>query len=147
MVTAIMDPNPNSSSRVTLSRDRDALGMPRPRLDWRLTDADRRTVYRTLEIFGNAIGSRGLGRLRITFERAGTSWPDDLVGGYHTMGTTRMSDDPRTGVVDRNCRIHGIDNLYVAGSSVFATAGSGTPTLTLVALALRLAAKLKQELQ
>jgi choline dehydrogenase-like flavoprotein len=59
------------------------------------------------------------------------------------MGTTRMSDDPGQGVVDRNCRVHGISNLFVAGSSVFPTAGSGTPTLTLVALALRLSEHLK----
>lgn len=147
LVTAIMDPVPNRDSRVTLSDERDALGMPRPRLDWRLTDADRHSVYRTLEILATTLGRQGLGRLRIAFERHGTTWPDDLVGGYHTMGTTRMSDDPRTGVVDRHCRIHGLSNLYVAGSSVFATAGSGTPTLTLVALTLRLAAKLKKELQ
>ena len=147
LVTAIMQPNPNPASRVTLSHERDALGMPRSRLDWRLTDADRQAVYRTMEILGITVGRTGLGRLRITFERDGTSWPDDLVGGFHTMGTTRMSDDPRSGVVDKNCRIHGISNLYVAGSSVFPTAGSGTPTLTLVTLALRLAAKLKKELQ
>jgi choline dehydrogenase-like flavoprotein len=59
------------------------------------------------------------------------------------MGTTRMSGDPRYGVVDRNCRVHGMSNLFVAGSSVFPTAGSGTPTLTLVALSLRLADHLK----
>lgn len=147
VITALMQPTPDPASRVTLSGDRDAFGMPRPRLDWRLGNADRRAVYRTLEILGNTIGRRGLGRLRINFECDGTSWPDDLIGGYHTMGTTRMSDDPRSGVVDRNCRIHGIANLYVAGSSVFPTAGSGTPTLTLVALALRLAATLKKELQ
>jgi choline dehydrogenase-like flavoprotein len=63
------------------------------------------------------------------------------------MGGTRMSDDPHSGVVDRNCRVHGIANLFVAGSSVFPTAGSGTPTLTLVALALRLADHVDRELQ
>lgn len=147
LVTAIMDPVPNPDSRVTLSADRDALGMPRPRLDWRLSDADRRSVYRTMEILGTTLGSGGLGRLRITFEREGTAWPEDLIAGYHVMGTTRMSDDPRTGVVDRHSRVHGISNFYVAGSSVFATAGSGTPTLTLVALTLRLAATLRQELR
>jgi choline dehydrogenase-like flavoprotein len=59
------------------------------------------------------------------------------------MGTTRMSDNPRKGVVDRNCQVHGVHNLFVAGSSVFPTAGSGTPTLTLVGLAIRLADHLK----
>ena len=72
-----------------------------------------------------------------------STWPADTRGGWHHMGTTRMSDDPRQGVVDRNCRVHGIENLYVAGSSVFPTAGSGTPTLMLVSLALRLADHIK----
>jgi choline dehydrogenase-like flavoprotein len=62
------------------------------------------------------------------------------------MGTTRMSNDPRQGVVDANCQVHGISNLYVAGSSVFPTAGAGTPTFTLVALALRLADHLKEQM-
>jgi choline dehydrogenase-like flavoprotein len=65
-------------------------------------------------------------------------------GGWHHMGTTRMSDDPKRGVVDRHCRVHGMENLYVAGSSVFPTSGSANPTLTLVALTLRLADHLKE---
>jgi choline dehydrogenase-like flavoprotein len=70
-------------------------------------------------------------------------WPADLKGGFHHMGTTRMSADPGSGVVDADCRVHGLDNLYVAGSSVFTTGGSGTPTLMLVALSLRLADHLR----
>jgi choline dehydrogenase-like flavoprotein len=62
----------------------------------------------------------------------------------HHMGTTRMSEDPRSGVVDRNSRVHGVDNLYVAGSSVFPSAGHANPTLTIVALALRLAEHLRR---
>jgi choline dehydrogenase-like flavoprotein len=62
---------------------------------------------------------------------------------WHHMGTTRMADDPRRGVVDVACRVHGIRNLYVAGSSVFPTSGFASPTLTIVALALRLADHLK----
>jgi choline dehydrogenase-like flavoprotein len=72
--------------------------------------------------------------------------PRDVAGGWHHMGTTRMSDDPKRGVVDADCRVHGLSNLFVAGSSVFPTAGSGTPTLTLVALALRLADTLRRSL-
>jgi choline dehydrogenase-like flavoprotein len=62
------------------------------------------------------------------------------------MGTTRMHDDPKQGVVDRNCRVHGIDNLFVAGSSVFPTGGAANPTLTLLALTLRLADHLRPRL-
>jgi choline dehydrogenase-like flavoprotein len=67
-----------------------------------------------------------------------------MEGGHHHMGTTRMADDSRQGVVDRNCQVHGIGNFYIAGSSVFPTSGYANPTLTLVALALRLADYVKQ---
>jgi choline dehydrogenase-like flavoprotein len=75
------------------------------------------------------------------------NWPSFTGGGWHHMGTTRMSDDPQTGVVDAQCKVHGIDNLYVAGSSCFATAGAPNPTLTLVALSLRLADHVKAQLK
>ena len=70
-------------------------------------------------------------------------WPQPLSGGSHHMGTTRMNDDPLRGVVDRNCKVHSVDNLYVAGSSVFPTSGVSNPTLSIVALTLRLADHLK----
>ena len=76
----------------------------------------------------------------------GEQWPASLVGGNHHMGTTRMSDDESTGVVDRNCRIHGLHGLYVAGSSVFPTSGYANPTLTIIAMALRLADHLRDAL-
>jgi choline dehydrogenase-like flavoprotein len=145
MIRTRIDPAPNPDSRVTLGTDRDELGMPRARLDWRLTNLDRMSVRRTLEILGAEVGRAGLGRLRVTLDATGP-WPEDLAGGWHHMGTTRMSDDPKRGVVVRNGRVHGMGNLFVAGSSVFPTAGSGTPTLTLVALALRLAEHLKGRL-
>jgi choline dehydrogenase-like flavoprotein len=143
MVRTRIDPAPNPASRVTLSHERDALGMPKTRLDWRLSAIDHASVRRTLELLGAEVGRAGLGRLRIVLEGDDNHWPADLAGGYHHMGTTRMSDDPKHGVVDRHARVHGIANLYVAGSSVFTSAGSGTPTLTAVALALRLADHLK----
>jgi choline dehydrogenase-like flavoprotein len=137
---------PNPDSRVTLVRERDSLGLRRAKLTWRLSPVDRHSVVRSLEVVGAAVGAAGLGRLRLLVGEDDRSWPDDLEGGYHHMGTTRMSADPRDGVVDRNCRVHGIANLYVAGSSVFPTPGSGTPTMTLVALALRLGRHLDREL-
>jgi choline dehydrogenase-like flavoprotein len=113
--------------------------MQRIRLDWRLSDQDRHSVARTMELLAAQVGQAGLGRIRITFDEEQQEWPADLAGGWHHMGTTRMSDDPRLGVVDRQCRVHGTTNLFVAGSSVFPTSGSGTPTMLIVALALRLA--------
>jgi len=67
------------------------------------------------------------------------SIPEDIHGGYHHMGTTRMNNDPKKGVVDENCKVHGIENLYIAGSSVLPTVGYANPTLTIAALSLRLA--------
>lgn len=136
-------PVPNPQSRVTLARERDRLGMPRAQLHWALSSLDRDSVTRTLEILGAAVGRAGIGRLKILLDGSDGHWPEDLKGGNHEIGTTRMSNDPKAGVVDQNCQVHGIANLFVAGSSVFPTAGSGTPTMTLTALTLRLAEHLK----
>jgi choline dehydrogenase-like flavoprotein len=137
---------PNPDSRVTLVRERDALGMRRVKLDWRLSELDRRSAVRTVEVLGAELGRAGLGRLRLDVDPDSSELPRDVAGGWHHMGTTRMSADPRRGVVDADCRVHGLSNLFVAGSSVFPTAGSGTPTLTIVALALRLADTLRRSL-
>ena len=136
---------PNPDSRVTLSEQTDALGQQRIRLDWRLTEQDRRSYVAHVRALAEEFGARGLGRMILNIEDDG-QWPAQVNGGSHHMGTTRMSDDPHAGVVDRNCRVHGIDNLYVAGSSVFPTSGSANPTLTIVALALRLAQHLKEKM-
>ncbi len=143
-VVTRIEPVPNKDSRVSLSRARDELGMHRVELHWQLSRLDKHSARRALEILASELGRQGRGRIRIGIEEGDTSWPADLAGGWHHMGTTRMSDQPKHGVVDRNCRVHGVSNLFVAGSSVFPTAGSGTPTLTLVALSLRLAEHLKR---
>jgi choline dehydrogenase-like flavoprotein len=143
VLTTRVESAPNPESRVTLVRRRDALGMRRVKLDWRLSELDKRSALRAVEIVAAELGRTGLGRLRLDVSERESGWPADTAGGWHHMGTTRMSDDPKLGVVDRHCRVHGMSNLFVAGSSVFPTAGSGTPTLTLVALALRLADHLK----
>lgn len=134
---------PNPDSRVTLAEERDALGLRRIRLDWRLTEQDRRSVVAHMHSLALEFGALDLGRMRLEVGDDGR-WPQEVVGGNHHMGTTRMHDDPRRGVVDRNGRVHGIANLYIAGSSVFPTAGAANPTLTLLALTLRLAEHLKE---
>lgn len=138
-----IDPVPNPNSRITLSDERDALGQRRPHLHWELTELDKHSVLRTLEIFGSALGQAEMGRLRLEIDEDLHSWPEGVRGGYHHMGTTRMHEDPKQGVVDAQCCVHGLSNLYIAGSSVFPTAGLGTPTMTLLALALRLTDHLK----
>jgi choline dehydrogenase-like flavoprotein len=137
----IVEPEPNPDSRVTLSATRkDSLGMPRVRVDWRLTDRVRRTFDRTLAIVADELRRGGVADVTLDPPIEGGEWPASFEreGTWHHMGTTRMNDSPKLGVVDRNCRVHGMTNLYVAGSSVFPTAGANFPTITLAALALRL---------
>jgi choline dehydrogenase-like flavoprotein len=134
---------PNPDSRVLLGDRTDALGCRRVKLDWRLTELDKRSARRALEIAAAEIGRLEIGRMKISLSDDDATWPNDLEGVYHHLGTTRMHDDPRQGVVDRDGRVHGIDNLYIAGSSVFSTAGTGSPTLMIIALSLRLADHLK----
>ena len=138
---------PNPESRVMLGTERDALGMPRVTLDWRLTDLERRSFRVIYEVVGRELGRAGAGRVQLLdwVRRDDGPWPSNLSGGWHHMGTTRMHEDPRNGVVDRNCRVHGLANLYVAGSSVYTTAGAANPTLTLVAMSLRLSDHLKSK--
>jgi choline dehydrogenase-like flavoprotein len=143
-VRVAMIPVSNPESRVLLSDETDALGLRRVKLDWRLSELDKRSVRRGLEIMGPEIGRLGIGRFKTLISDDDTTWPEDLEGANHHVGTTRMHDDPRYGVVDRNCKAHGIDNLYVAGSSVFPSGGIGTPTLMIIALALRLADHLRE---
>jgi choline dehydrogenase-like flavoprotein len=139
---------PNPDSRVILTADRDQLGLRRMALDWRLTELDKQSLRRSLELVGSEFGRLGVARLQLDdwVLAEDDHWPDDLHGGHHHMGTARMSDDPTQGVVDRDCRVHGTDNLYVAGSAVFPTSGYVNPTLTIVTLTLRLADHLKQRL-
>ncbi len=144
MVRAEQAPNP--ASRVRLAGERDALGMPRAALEWRLSELDKRTVAVMVERLAARLAARGIGQLEPAawLREPGTAWPVDAtvgnhaIGGYHHMGTTRMSEAPERGVVDRDCRVHGYANLFVAGSSVFPTASWANPTLTIVALAHRL---------
>ncbi|ADE16269.1 GMC oxidoreductase [Nitrosococcus halophilus Nc 4] len=134
---------PNPDSRVRLSNERDALGQNRVALDWKLSAIDKHSLQRSHELVALDFGAAGLGRMRVELDGEVASWPAELGGGNHHMGTTRMHRNPKLGVVDPDCRVHGIANLYVAGSSVFPTSGCSNPTLTIVALAVRLADHLK----
>lgn len=138
----IAEPEPDPNSRVTLSDDIDALGMRRTNIDWRLSQRVRDTVDTTFELIARELEDKNIARVKLGPRINDTGWPADMEGTYHHMGTTRMHDSPRHGVVDRNCQVHGVGNLYIAGSSVFPTSSSNHPTMTLVALALRLSDRL-----
>jgi choline dehydrogenase-like flavoprotein len=137
---------PDLESRVSLGDDRDRVGMRRLRLHWKLGEADRRTVERGAITLARELGRMRLGRVRIGVATTKGKFPEGNWPASHHMGTTRMAVDPSQGVVDEHCCVHGVENLYVAGSSVFPTGGYANPTLTLVALALRLGDALVERL-
>ena len=139
----IVEPEPDPDSRVTISRSRDILGVPEVRVDWRVGSNVSRTLDRAHRIIDSELAAAGIGHLEHAYSDQGGA-PQPLRWVWHHMGTTRMDDDPRRGVVDSDCRVHGIANLFVAGSSVFPSCGNDMPTLTIVALALRLADRLKR---
>ena len=145
-LTCAIEQSPNPASRVTLSSERDAFGKQRVCLNWQLRAVDKVSLRHSLEILGTELGRAGLGRLKIDLKDRDESWPDVIRDAGHHLGTTRMHIDPKKGVVDENCRVHGISNLFVAGSSVFPTSGQANPTLTIVALALRLADYVKRSM-
>jgi choline dehydrogenase-like flavoprotein len=136
---------PQADSRVTLSPSRDRYGLPQARLDWRIAEDDFRSIRRTIDLIDARLQETGVGRIIRKFgdERP----PAMIVGNFHHLGTTRMATDARCGVVDEHCRVHEAENLYIAGSSVFPSAGFANPTLTIVALAIRLADHLKRVLE
>ena len=137
---------PRYESRVKLSRERDSLGLPRADVSMILGEQERRTVTAVHDAFAHEIGRLGLGRMRVNQDAIKQLSPEDLGWQIHHCGGTRMSSSSETGVVDENCRIHGVDNVYVAGSSVFPTSGHANPTMNLLALTLRLSDHMKEKL-
>ncbi|MEP2830811.1 MULTISPECIES: GMC family oxidoreductase [Alphaproteobacteria] len=134
---------PNPASRITLSDEKDALGMPRTRLDWRLKKEDADNLRANIEAVARAFGGWGEGRVQVHFPKR-DEWTEAEGWGNHHLGSTRMAADPKLGVTNGDCRVHGISNLFIAGSSLFPTGATVNPTLTIVALALRLSDHLKR---
>ncbi len=138
---------PDPESRVQLSQRRDWLGLPITRIDWRVGRSEMRSQAVLAKTIAAEFARLGLPRIRLA------DWVRDdrfenavFQDGCHPSGTTRMSDDPKRGVVDADCQVHGVDRLYVAGSSVFPTGGHANPTLMIVALAIRLSEHLRARL-
>jgi hypothetical protein len=133
----------NPDSRVRLSDSRDGFGLSRIALDWRLSEIDYRTMKVAATAFGAHIAEQGIGRAKLADWLVAENpqvppWPEEETGGHHQLCTTRMSDDPKRGVVDGFGRVHSLPNLYLGGSSTFGTAAWVNPTYTVVQLALRL---------
>jgi choline dehydrogenase-like flavoprotein len=148
---AIVEPEPDPSARVALAaRDRDALGVPRVQVGWKLSTLVRRTFDRTLALVADELSRAGIASVALDPALDGrTEWPSTLHphGTWHHMGTTRMGASPATGVVDSDGRVFGVDNLYVVGSSVFPTASANFPTQTICAMAIRTAEHLTGRLR
>jgi choline dehydrogenase-like flavoprotein len=138
---------PNPESRITLAGERDAFGMPRLRVDWRHRPLDFRTVAVALDLLRQDLAGHHLGELTYQEEEIPKAMLREGAYGGHHIGTARMSGSPESGVVDRDCRVHGTDNLFVASSAVFPTSSQANPTLTIIAFALRLADHLQAQLQ
>jgi choline dehydrogenase-like flavoprotein len=134
---------PNPDSRVRLDDRLDRFRLRRLKVDWRFSDADVDSVVRSSQVLEQALHQAGIGRMLLDPEARRRRVHELASVGSHHLGTTRMASDPARGVVDANCRVHGLDNLWIASGSVFATASFARPTLTIVALAIRLADHLK----
>jgi choline dehydrogenase-like flavoprotein len=147
-IDGITEQRPDPDSRITLSDRRDALGLPMARIDWRIDDDARRSLIRLGHLLRQELPRAGLPKpvLEPWIEQ---QRPQEsvLTDHGHSMGTTRMSSDPRHGVVDDNCQVHDVQRLYVAGGSVFPTGGHANPTLMIVALAIRLADRIRFDLE
>ena len=141
-IRSLVEQVPDAANRVMLDEPRDRFGQRKVKVVWRWNDADLHSIRRAQAIFAHELAAGGIGRFTPVGESAGPV-RRAFHSPHHFMGTTRMHREERQGVVNENCRVHGIPNLFIAGSSVFPTGSFANPTLTIVALALRLADHLK----
>lgn len=137
-----MEQTPDRENRVTLSDQKDALGLPKARVQWQIDQNSQRSLRQFHAILKEELQRLGLGILESPLLEDNQNFSVTKDASHH-MGTTRMGKDSATSVVGENCRVHGTKNLYIAGSSVFPTSGYANPTATITALAIRLADYLK----
>lgn len=141
-----METAPNPESRVTLSEKKDALGVSQIALSWMTSRIDTDSYQRFVQILHNNLHAAGMKTTAFRHDLSSDGWPVSMRPAKHHMGTTRMHKDEKQGVVNEHCQVHGMHNLYIAGGSVFPTSGMANPTLTIVALAVRLADRIKHQL-
>jgi choline dehydrogenase-like flavoprotein len=137
---------PNRDSRLRLGDKLDFNGQRELVIDWQPSEIDKHTILETQKLLASEFGRMGLGRIKVDFSEMSDPWPKVPDSAAHFMGSTRMHDDPKQGVVNRNCRVHGMENLYIAGGSVFPTSGSAMVTMNIVALSVRLARHMIEKL-
>ena len=145
-----LEQQPNPNSRVLLDKELDSLGVPRAILHWDMTAVEKRSLRKIIELIGKEAGLSAFGRVKMDVslqDEKNPELPEHTSGGWHHMGTTRMDNDPKRGVTDGNGKVHGIDNLYTAGSSNFTTGGGVNPTLTVVAVSIRLSDHIKEKIK
>lgn len=146
-ITVFGEQAPDADNRVVLTGSRNnPLNQRKPKLIWNPNDLDRESTQRLLELLGREVGRLNLGRIKLARDLENFE-VERCSLGYHHMGTTRMHESPKEGVVNADCKVFGLDNLYVSGSSVFPTGSFINPTLTIVALASRLAEHVHQHLR
>ncbi len=137
-----MEQIPKPESRLDLSERKDRFGVNQLRIDWRIDPLEKASLCRLHKLVQARLASHCKGRLESQLDPLADDWPVSQDSAHH-LGTTRMHADPRQGVVDPQCRVHSVRNLFIAGNSIFPTSGYANPTLTVVALAIRLADHLK----
>jgi choline dehydrogenase-like flavoprotein len=137
-----MEQIPKPESRLELSTSRDQFGVQQLRIDWRIDPFEMRSLCRLHEVLRDRLAAAGAGKFESQLDRLSDDWPIVQDSAHH-MGTTRMHLDPRQGVTDAQGRVHEVQNLFISGSSLLPTSGYANPTLTIVALAIRLAEHLK----
>ena len=147
-INAISEQCPDRDSRVMLSEHKDRFGVPLPLVDWRIGRQERMSIIRLAHHMRDELQRVGL-PVPVLEDWVAQSRPEDavLIDMAHSCGTTRMAEDPREGVVDPQCRVHGVEGLYIAGSSVFPTGSHVNPTLMIMALAIRLADRIKADMR
>jgi choline dehydrogenase-like flavoprotein len=141
---SMIEQTPERTNRIELGEETDKYGIKRVKISWAVSEYDISKTWESLKLLSKDPVLNQFGRVRLLSEGNRRVWSSQLGFGQHHMGTTRMSESEKTGVVDSSCRVFGTSNLYIAGSSVFPTGGHVPPTLTIIAMAIRLAEKLKK---
>jgi choline dehydrogenase-like flavoprotein len=139
VITSLIEQVPNKNSRITLNDEKDHFGLRRVTLNWQSSPADDVTIRMLGRELAKEMARTNVARIKLKDFILDDSIPISDYGHHcHQMGTTRMALDPKDGVVDVNQKVHGLDNFYIAGASVYPTGGGCNPTLTLVMMSLGL---------